>query len=101
MSAYLPWLVYAAASVVFWLGAVNDAKSSRGMKEYVPFLRNAAGRFNLKRYLIIMIGIYLASLVFPFVGQDTLTFIASGFLAMGGVFRLIVAGRNRKLPRKV
>ena len=92
----ISYISFAGASVVFWLGALADASSSKGQMEQTKFFRKKDGRFNLRKYLLTMAALQGAALAIVLIGRDVpLTLAASGMLVFGAVMRFRVAARNR------
>lgn len=92
----ISWIIFAGASVAFWIGAFADANSSKGQMEQTKFFRKKDGRFNLQKYLLTMAALQGAGLAITLIGRDVpLTLAASGMLIFGAVMRFRVAARNR------
>ena len=97
----LTWLIFAAASGLFWAGVIADSSSSGKMMEKTKFFRRADGKFNRPKYLLTMLAIQGAALAFVLIARDQwLTIAASAMLVVGGVLRFRVAARNRKLHKQ-
>lgn len=100
MSDYIPWIIFAAASIAFWLSVKADASSSIGMKEKTAFFRGPDGKFVLKKYLLTMGALYAGLLIIPLIGQSTLmTITSAALLVVAAVLRFRQAGKNRKLRK--
>lgn len=96
----IPWLIFAAASGLFWAGVIADSSSSGHMMEQTKFFRRANGKFNRPKYLLTMAAIQGAALAFVLIGRDQwLTIAASAMLVVGGILRFRVAARNRRLRK--
>lgn len=94
------WLIFAGASVAFWLGVLADAKSSDGMKEKTKFFRDASGIFDRRKYLLSMTALWGGALAIALIGQDLIyTVAASATLVLGAVVRFRIAAKNRKLRK--
>lgn len=93
----ISWLIFAGASVAFWLGAAADARSSIGQLEKTKFFRGRDGRFLLGKYLATMAGIWGAALAVHLIAQVlAITILVSGMLVLGAVVRFRIAAKNRR-----
>jgi len=92
-------LIFAGASVVFWLGCKADADSSRGRREKTKIFRGVNDIFDLRKYVLWMLFIWGGATAVAIYGalSETwaLTIGSAALMVFGGIVRFKQAAKNR------
>jgi hypothetical protein len=92
----IAWIIFGVTLAAFVGGVRADASSSMGMREKTKIFRDKNGIFSLRRYLLLMVALVAAGVVFAVLSSP---YPPAASFALGAVMRFRVAAKNRKLRR--